>query len=62
MYAGWYDSVVQKYIINFLVNPLKGLIFLKSVDVAKSVKDSNLLLNMLHCKVDEKLERLMFSK
>ena len=53
---GWRDSVVQKDIINFLVNSPKGSVFLKSVDVSEVVKDANLLFNMLHHVVDEVAE------
>ncbi|XP_048616815.1 uncharacterized protein LOC125575425 isoform X2 [Brassica napus] len=53
MSDGWRDSVVQKDIINFLVNSPKGSVFLKSVDVSEVVKDANLLFNMLDNVVDE---------
>lgn len=53
MSDGWRDSVVQKGIINFLVNSPKGSVFLKSVDVSEVVKDANLLFNMLDQVVDE---------
>ncbi|KAL0844369.1 hypothetical protein Bca101_017615 [Brassica carinata] len=53
MSNGWRDSVVQKDIINFLVNSPKGSVFLKSVDVSEVVKDANLLFNMLDNVVDE---------
>ncbi|XP_048633100.1 uncharacterized protein LOC106367279 [Brassica napus] len=53
MSDGWRDSVVQKDIINFLVNSPKGSVFIKSVDVSEAVKDANLLFSMLDRMVDE---------
>lgn len=53
MSDGWRDSVVQKDIINFLVNSPKGSVFIKSVDVSEAVKDANLLFCMLDRMVDE---------
>lgn len=53
MSDGWRDSVVQKDIINFLVNSPKGSVFLKSVDVSEVVKDANLLFDMLDHVLDE---------
>ena len=53
MSDGWRDSVVQKDIINFLVNSPKGSVFIKSVDVSEAVKDTNLLFSMLDRMVDE---------
>ncbi|VVB04140.1 unnamed protein product [Arabis nemorensis] len=53
MSDGWRDSVVQKDLLNFLVNSPKGSIFIKSIDVSEVVKDSNLLFNMLDNMVEE---------
>ncbi|KAG2291760.1 hypothetical protein Bca52824_038429 [Brassica carinata] len=53
MYDGWRDSVVQKDIINFVVNSPKGSVFIKSVDFSEAVKDANLLFSMLDRMVDE---------
>lgn len=39
---GWYDSDVEKDIVNFLVNSPKGSMLIKSIDVSKIVKDANL--------------------
>ena len=37
----WHDTVVQKDIVNFLVNSLKGSVFIRSIDVSKVIKDAN---------------------
>ncbi|KAJ9544035.1 hypothetical protein OSB04_023742 [Centaurea solstitialis] len=50
---GWRDSVVQKDIINFMVNSPKGSIFVKSMDVSNVSKDANLLFGILDKMVDE---------
>ncbi|CAH1453556.1 unnamed protein product [Lactuca virosa] len=47
MSAGWRDSVVQKDIINFLVNSPRGSVFKKSMDVSEVSKDANLLFGVL---------------
>ncbi|XP_024011329.1 uncharacterized protein LOC112086592 [Eutrema salsugineum] len=47
MSDGWRDSVVQKDIVNFLVNSPKGSDFIKSKDVSEVVKDANCLFNLL---------------
>lgn len=49
----WRDSVVQKDIINFMVNSPKGSIFVKSMDVSDVSKDANLLFGILDKMVDE---------
>ncbi|XP_057770757.1 uncharacterized protein LOC130990547 [Salvia miltiorrhiza] len=50
---GWRDSVVQKDIVNFLVNSPKGSVFIKSVEVSEVVKDSTTLFFMLDSIVEE---------
>ncbi|XP_057809030.1 uncharacterized protein LOC131023504 [Salvia miltiorrhiza] len=50
---GWRDSVVQKDIVNFLVNSPKGFVFIKSVEVSEVVKDSTTLFLMLDSIVEE---------
>ncbi|XP_057811633.1 uncharacterized protein LOC131025863 [Salvia miltiorrhiza] len=50
---GWRDSVVQKNIVNFLVNSPKGSVFIKSVEVFEVVKDSTTLFLMLDSIVEE---------
>ncbi|KAE8734614.1 hypothetical protein F3Y22_tig00000738pilonHSYRG00067 [Hibiscus syriacus] len=50
---GWRDSVVQKDIVNFMVNSPKGSIFVKSMDVSDVSKDANLLFGILDKMVDE---------
>ncbi|XP_076887099.1 uncharacterized protein LOC143537156 [Bidens hawaiensis] len=50
---GWRDSVVQKDIINFMVNSPKGLVFLKSIDVSDVSKDATLLCGVLDKMVEE---------
>ncbi|KAL0716528.1 hypothetical protein Bca4012_065850 [Brassica carinata] len=53
----WHDSVIQKDIINFLVNSPRGSVLLKSllksVDFSEAGKDSNFLFNMIDRMVDE---------
>ncbi|KAI3507987.1 hypothetical protein L1887_22986 [Cichorium endivia] len=44
---GWRDSVVQKDIINFMVNSPKGSVFIKSIDVSDVSKDADLLFHVL---------------
>lgn len=44
---GWRDSVVQKDIINFMVNSPKGSVFAKSIDVSEVSKDADLLFRLL---------------
>ncbi|VVB05423.1 unnamed protein product [Arabis nemorensis] len=53
MSDGWRDSVVQKDIINLLVNSPKGSVFIKSNDVSEIVKSSTLLFDMLSRMVEE---------
>lgn len=53
MSDGWRDSVVQKDIVNFLVNSPKGSVFIKSVDVSTVVKDANMLFDHLDRMVEE---------
>ncbi|KAE8717751.1 hydroxyproline-rich glycoprotein family protein [Hibiscus syriacus] len=50
---GWRDSVVQKDIINFLVNSPKGSVFVKSLDVSDVSKDADLLFHVLDKMVEE---------
>lgn len=50
---GWRDSVVQKDIVNILVNSPKGSMFIKSMDVSEIVKDATLLFQMLDDMVEE---------
>lgn len=50
---GWRDSVVQKDIINFLVNSPKGSVFVKSLDVSNVAKDADLLFRVLDKMVEE---------
>jgi len=50
---GWRDSVVQKDIVNFLVNSPRGSMFVKSMDVSEVVKDSILLYKLLDDMVEE---------
>ncbi|KAG7533363.1 hypothetical protein ISN45_Aa08g009970 [Arabidopsis thaliana x Arabidopsis arenosa] len=50
---GWRDSVLQKVIVNFLVNSPKGSVFIKSVDVSTVVKDANILFDHLDRMVEE---------
>ncbi|KAE8685690.1 hypothetical protein F3Y22_tig00111095pilonHSYRG00654 [Hibiscus syriacus] len=49
----WRDSVVQKDIVNFMVNSPKGSIFVKSMDVSDVSNDANLLFGILDKMVDE---------
>lgn len=53
LFDGWRDSVVQKDIVNFLVNSPKGSVFIKSVEVSKVVKDAITLFQMLDNIVEE---------
>ncbi|EOA34846.1 hypothetical protein CARUB_v10022425mg, partial [Capsella rubella] len=53
MSDGWRDLVVQKDIINFLVNSPRGSVFIKSVDVSTVVKNANLLFDQLDRMVEE---------
>ena len=53
MSDGWRDSVVQKDIINFLVNSPRGSFFMKSMDVSEVSKDANLLFGILDDMVEE---------
>ncbi|CAH1412850.1 unnamed protein product [Lactuca virosa] len=50
---GWRDSVVQKDIINFMVNSPKGSVFVKSFDVSDVSKDADLLFHVLDKMVEE---------
>nr|KAJ0206925.1 hypothetical protein LSAT_V11C500243910 [Lactuca sativa] len=50
---GWRDSVVQKDIINFMVNSPKGLVFKRSLDVSDVSKDADLLFRVLDKMVEE---------
>ncbi|KAL4289560.1 hypothetical protein GQ457_14G006290 [Hibiscus cannabinus] len=50
---GWRDSVVQKDIVNFLVNSPKGSMFVKSIDVSEIVKDAKMLFQVLDAMVEE---------
>ncbi|KAJ9561061.1 LOW QUALITY PROTEIN: hypothetical protein OSB04_006221 [Centaurea solstitialis] len=47
MSDGWRDSVIQKDIINFLVNSPKESVFIKSIDASDIVKNVEQLLMML---------------
>ena len=53
MSDGWRDSVVQKDIINFLVNSPKGSVFIKSIDTSDIVKNVDQLFMMLDEMVEE---------
>ncbi|KAH6796937.1 hAT dimerization domain-containing protein / transposase-like protein [Perilla frutescens var. hirtella] len=50
---GWCDSVSSKDIVNFLVNSLRGSVFLKSLDVSEVVKNSKTLFKMLDSIVEK---------
>ncbi|KAE8654899.1 protein argonaute 5-like [Hibiscus syriacus] len=50
---GWRDSVAHKDIINFLVNSLKGSVFIKSIDASDIVKNTEQLFIMLDDMVEE---------
>ncbi|KAJ0685123.1 putative transcription factor/ chromatin remodeling BED-type(Zn) family [Helianthus annuus] len=50
---GWRDSVVQKDIINFVVNSPKGSIFIKSLDVSNVSKNADFLFKLLDAMVEE---------
>ncbi|CAL9234761.1 unnamed protein product [Arabidopsis halleri] len=56
MSDGWRDSVLQKDIVNFLVNSPKGSVFIKSVDVSTVVKDANMLFDHMDRMVEEVAE------
>ncbi|CAG7870124.1 unnamed protein product [Brassica rapa] len=53
MSDGWRDSVVQKDIVNFLVNSPKGSVFIRSKEVFEVVKDATLLFKLLDDMVEE---------
>ncbi|CAN7030175.1 unnamed protein product [Brassica rapa subsp. trilocularis] len=53
MSDGWRDSVVQKDIVNFLVNSPKGSVFMKSKEVSEVVKDATMLFKLLDEMVEE---------
>ena len=53
MSDGWKNEIVKKDIINFLVNYLKGLVFIKSVDAFHTVKSENLLFKLLDNMVEQ---------
>nr|XP_019702101.1 uncharacterized protein LOC105033135 [Elaeis guineensis] len=53
MSDGWKDEIAKKDIINFLVNSLKGSVFIKSVDAFHAVKSGNLLFKLLDDMVEE---------
>ena len=53
MSDGWRDEVMQKDIINFLVNYPRGSFFMKSMDVSEVSKDANLLFGILDDMVEE---------
>lgn len=53
MSDGWRDLVVQKDIINFLVNSPRRSVFVKSMDVSEVSKDANLLFGVLDDMVQE---------
>lgn len=53
MSDGWRDSVVQKDIVNFLVNSPKGSVFIKSKEVSEVVKDATMLFKLLDEMVEE---------
>ncbi|KAD2021887.1 hypothetical protein E3N88_42005 [Mikania micrantha] len=53
LYDGWRDSVVQKDILNFMVNSPKGSMFMKSLDVSDMSKDAVLLSRVLDAMVEE---------
>lgn len=57
MSDGWRDSVVQKDIVNFLVNSPKGSVFIKSKEVSEVVKDATLLFKLLDEMVEENVEK-----
>ena len=50
---GWCDYVVQKDIINFMVNSPKGSVFKRSLDVSDVSKDADLLFRVLDKMVEE---------
>ena len=50
---GWRDSVVQKDIINFMVNSPRGSVFVKSMDVSDVYKDAQFLFGILDKMVDD---------
>ncbi|CAN7050566.1 unnamed protein product, partial [Brassica rapa subsp. trilocularis] len=53
MSDGGRDSVVQKDIVNFLVNSPKGYVFIRSKEVSEVVKDATLLFKLLDDMVEE---------
>ncbi|KAJ0255168.1 hypothetical protein HA466_0099650 [Hirschfeldia incana] len=53
MSDGWRDSVVQKDIVNFLVNSPKGSVFIKSKEISEVVKDATFLFKLLDEMVEE---------
>lgn len=53
MFDGWRDSVVQKNIVNFLVNFPKDSVFMKSNDVSEVLKNITFLFEMLNNMVEE---------
>uniref|UniRef100_A0A0D3B9A0 DUF659 domain-containing protein n=2 Tax=Brassica oleracea var. oleracea TaxID=109376 RepID=A0A0D3B9A0_BRAOL len=53
MSDGWRDSVVQKDIVNFLVNSPKGSVFIRSKEVSEVVKDATMLFKLLDDMVEE---------
>lgn len=53
MSDGWRDSVMEKYIINFLDNSPKGSIFINSKDVSAHVKSATLLFELLDDMVEQ---------
>ncbi|KAL0750247.1 hypothetical protein Bca101_032250 [Brassica carinata] len=53
MSDGWHDSVVQKDIVNFLVNSPKGSVFISSKEVSEVVKDATMLFKLLDDIVEE---------
>ncbi|XP_022004129.1 uncharacterized protein LOC110901626 [Helianthus annuus] len=50
---GWRDSVVQKEIINFVVNSPKGSVFIKSLDVSEVTLNADFLFKLLDAMVEE---------
>ena len=49
----WDNTIVQKDIINFLVNSPKGSVFIRLMDVSEVIKDANLLFKVLDYMVKE---------
>ncbi|KAI3810701.1 hypothetical protein L1987_20323 [Smallanthus sonchifolius] len=50
---GWRDSVVQKDIINFVVNSPRGSVFIKSLDVSDVTKNADFLFKLLDAMIEE---------